>query len=73
MKERPKKHTDVLSASGGLEDSDADAVNPFPKVSSKSRKKVVIENELTKGSQTAKHDFSRKNAVCTYSDFNFHF
>lgn len=59
VKESPKKRTNVQISAGGLEDSDAEAVNPFPKVSSK----VVTEDELTKGSQTTKHDLSHRNEV----------
>jgi hypothetical protein len=49
-----------------LEDSDAEAVNPFPKAL---KSHTITEAELKKGSQTAKRDLSRRNEVCIYFDF----
>jgi len=63
-KEHPKKRTHVQISAGGLEDSDAEAVNPFPSKSSKSR--TLTEDELVEGSQRAKRDLSRRNDVNTY-------
>jgi hypothetical protein len=65
-----KKRTNDQISAGGLDDSDADAVNPFPK---ESRKKLVAENEKMKGSEIAKRDFSRKNEVRTLLSFLINF
>ena len=62
VKETLKKQTHVQISAGGLEDSDAEAVNPFNKDSLKSRS--ITEDELKKGTLTAKRDLSRRNEVC---------
>jgi hypothetical protein len=49
----------VQISAGGLDDSDAEDVNPYP--SSKSR--TLTENEVTEGAQKAKRDSLRRNEV----------
>ena len=59
IKERSKKQTYVQISAGGLADSDAEDVNPYPV----SKSRTVTEEELSEGAQKAKHDLSRKNKV----------
>lgn len=61
VKESLKKWTHVQISAGGLEDSDAEAVNPFPEGPLKSHS--IAENELKKGTLTAKRDLMRRNDV----------
>ena len=71
MKKLPKKHTNFQIPAGGLDDSDVDDENQFPK---ESRKKFVTETILLiTGSEIAQRDFSRKNEVCTLFSFQIDF
>lgn len=64
IKEPAEMQTHVQISAGGLEDSDAEAVNPFPP-SSKPGLYTLTEDELNKGARKAKRDLSRKNEVNT--------
>ena len=61
IKDHPKKSSNVQVSAGGLEDSDAEDVKPFP--STKSRARNLSEEEVAKGAQNAKRDLSRRNDV----------
>ncbi|KIM39261.1 hypothetical protein M413DRAFT_29440 [Hebeloma cylindrosporum] len=61
IKEPVKKQTRVEISAGGLEDSDAEAVNPFPE--SRTHTGTLAEEELTKGAQKATRDSSRRNEL----------
>lgn len=67
IKEPANRQTYVQISAGGLDDSDAEAVNPFP-LPSKPSLRALTEEELTKGAQKAKRDFSRTNEVSTLFD-----
>jgi len=67
VKETPKKHTHVQISAGGLEDSNIEAVNPFPKDSLKFC--TITEDELKRGGQRAKCDPSRRNEVVLISNY----
>jgi len=54
---------------GGLEDSNVEAVNPFPLPSELKHPCTLMEDELTKGAQTATRDLARWNKASTFSDF----
>jgi len=57
IKEPAKKRTHVQISASGLEDSDAESINPFPP-SSKPGPCTLTEEELTKGAQQATRDLS---------------
>jgi hypothetical protein len=63
--ERPKKQTHVQILDGGLDDSDAEAVNPFSKPRTLSKPHMLTKEELLKAqdSKKAKRDISRQNDV----------
>ena len=69
VKEPPKKlrRTHIEISAGGLEDSDIEGSNPFPRVPPS--RKVITEKELRDGSKIAKRNTSRRNEVCTLSFF----
>ena len=56
----PKKSTHVQISAGGL-DSDVEDIKPLPLSLSKSRTRMLSEEEVTKGAQNAKYDLSRRN------------
>jgi hypothetical protein len=60
-----KKRKHVQISAGGLDDSDAEGVNPFPSPS-KPGPYTLAEEELTKGAQKANRDLSRINEVSTF-------
>ena len=60
IKEPVKNQTHVQISAGGLNDSDAEAVNPFPSPS-KTGPSTLTEEELTKGTQKSKQDRSCRN------------
>ncbi|PPQ87017.1 hypothetical protein CVT25_009071 [Psilocybe cyanescens] len=60
IKEPAKKQAHVQILAGGLEDSDAEAVNPFPLLS-KLGPHTLTEEELTKRSQQARQNPSHQN------------
>lgn len=61
-----KKRKHVQISAGGLEDSDAKGVNPFPSPL-KPGPHTLAEEELTKGAQKTNRDLSRINEVNTFS------
>lgn len=71
-KETLKKRTHVQISAGGLEDSDAEADNPFHNFKDRSKAHSITEDELKKGTLTAKRDLSRRNEVCIYSNFELY-
>lgn len=68
IKEPAKKQAHVQILAGGLEDSDAEAVNPFPLLS-KLGPHTLTEEELTKRSQQVRQNPSHQNKASTF----FHF
>jgi len=65
VKEPVKKRKHIQISAGGLDDSDAEGVNPFPSPS-KPGPHTLTEEELTKGAQKANRDLSRINEVSTF-------
>ena len=64
IKECPKTQAPhVQISAGGLEDSDAEDVNPYS--TSKSRTLNMRENKVAEGAEKVKRDFSRQNEVNT--------
>jgi hypothetical protein len=57
-KEHPKKQTHVQISVGGLDDSDAEAVNPFPTPKPESSMLTEEDRDLVQG-----RDLSRQNDV----------